>query len=63
MALALHEAGIPKGVFNLINTEPVSTGTEMIENPLLKKISFTGSTRVGKNSDGWCFKNIDQIIT
>lgn len=48
LALALHEAGIPKGVFNLINTEPISSGTEMIENPLLKKISFTGSTRVGK---------------
>jgi acyl-CoA reductase-like NAD-dependent aldehyde dehydrogenase len=48
LAKAFHEAGIPKGVFNLINTEPVSTGTEMIENPLLKKISFTGSTRVGK---------------
>jgi succinate-semialdehyde dehydrogenase/glutarate-semialdehyde dehydrogenase len=48
MAKALDEAGIPKGVFNLINTEPVSTGLEMIENPLLKKISFTGSTRVGK---------------
>jgi acyl-CoA reductase-like NAD-dependent aldehyde dehydrogenase len=48
LAKALHEAGIPKGVFNLINTEPVSTGMEMIENPLLKKISFTGSTRVGK---------------
>jgi len=48
LALALHEAGIPKGVFNLINTEPVSAGTEMMENPLLKKISFTGSTRVGK---------------
>lgn len=48
LATALHEAGIPKGVYNLINTEPVSTGTEMIDNPLLKKISFTGSTRVGK---------------
>ena len=48
MAKALHEAGIPKGVFNLINTEPVATGIEMIENPLLSKISFTGSTRVGK---------------
>jgi acyl-CoA reductase-like NAD-dependent aldehyde dehydrogenase len=48
LAKALHEAGIPKGVFNLINTEPVSSGIEMIENPLLKKISFTGSTRVGK---------------
>lgn len=48
LAEALHEAGIPKGVFNMINTEPVSIGTEMIENPFLKKISFTGSTRVGK---------------
>ena len=48
MAQALHAAGIPKGVFNLINTEPVSTGLEMLENPKLKKISFTGSTRVGK---------------
>lgn len=48
MALALHEAGIPKGVYNLINTEPISAGAEMIDNPLLKKISFTGSTRVGK---------------
>jgi succinate-semialdehyde dehydrogenase/glutarate-semialdehyde dehydrogenase len=48
LAKSLHEAGIPKGVFNLINTEPVSTGIEMINNPLLHKISFTGSTRVGK---------------
>lgn len=48
MALALHQAGVPKGVFNLINTEPVSTGLEMISNPILRKISFTGSTRVGK---------------
>ncbi len=48
LALALHEAGVPKGVFNLINTEPVSTGAEMIENPIVAKISFTGSTRVGK---------------
>lgn len=48
LAKSLHEAGIPKGVFNLINTEPITTGTEMIENPLLHKISFTGSTRVGK---------------
>jgi acyl-CoA reductase-like NAD-dependent aldehyde dehydrogenase len=48
LAKSIREAGIPKGVFNLINTEPISTGTEMIENPLLHKISFTGSTRVGK---------------
>lgn len=48
LAKTFHEIGIPKGVFNVINTEAESTGTEMLENPLLKKISFTGSTRVGK---------------
>jgi acyl-CoA reductase-like NAD-dependent aldehyde dehydrogenase len=48
LAKAIHEAGIPKGVFNNINTEPVSSGIEMMENPKLHKISFTGSTRVGK---------------
>ncbi|PWS29320.1 NAD-dependent succinate-semialdehyde dehydrogenase [Pedobacter yonginense] len=48
MALALHQAGIPNGVYNLINSEPISSGAEMIQNPKLHKISFTGSTRVGK---------------
>lgn len=48
LAKSLHEAGIPKGVFNLINAEPIASGIEMIDNPKLKKISFTGSTRVGK---------------
>lgn len=48
MAEALHEAGIPAGVFNCINGDAAAIGNEMLQNPLLKKISFTGSTRVGK---------------
>jgi len=44
----LHEAGLPKGVMNLVNGQADSVGKEMLENPLIRKISFTGSTRVGK---------------
>lgn len=44
----LHDAGLPKGVMNLINGQADLIGKEMLENPLVRKISFTGSTRVGK---------------
>ncbi|MBL7859195.1 MAG: NAD-dependent succinate-semialdehyde dehydrogenase [Cyclobacteriaceae bacterium] len=44
----LVEAGLPKGVMNLINGQADLIGKEMLENPAVRKISFTGSTRVGK---------------
>jgi len=48
MAAALIKAGLPKGVLNLLIGDPAAIGEAMLDNPLLKKISFTGSTRVGK---------------
>ena len=48
MIVALSAAGLPKGVLNLIIGDPVSIGDAMLDNPALRKISFTGSTRVGK---------------
>jgi succinate-semialdehyde dehydrogenase/glutarate-semialdehyde dehydrogenase len=51
-ALALVElaaqAGIPPGVFNVITGDPVVIGAEITANPLVRKITFTGSTKVGK---------------
>lgn len=47
-ALALTEAGIPPGVINVINGEPDPMGKVMLRDPRCRKISFTGSTRVGK---------------
>ena len=45
----LQEAGIPEGVVNLVTTEnPVEIGKEFCTNPLVKKLTFTGSTKVGK---------------
>jgi acyl-CoA reductase-like NAD-dependent aldehyde dehydrogenase len=45
---AVTQAGLPKGVLNLVIGDPASIGEAMLDNPALKKISFTGSTRVGK---------------
>lgn len=44
----LVEAGIPSGVLNLINGEPEPMGQAMLDHPAVRKISFTGSVRVGK---------------
>jgi aldehyde dehydrogenase (NAD+) len=43
----LHEAGVPKGVFNLINGLGADVGIAMTEHPDIDMISFTGSTRAG----------------
>jgi len=51
-ALALAElssrAGIPNGVFNVITGSASSIGGEMTSNPTVRKLTFTGSTEIGK---------------
>ncbi|QIM50291.1 NAD-dependent succinate-semialdehyde dehydrogenase [Pusillimonas sp. DMV24BSW_D] len=51
-ALALAElaeqAGIPAGVFNIVTGDPKVIGQELCSNPTVRKLSFTGSTPVGK---------------
>ena len=51
-ALALAElaerAGIPAGVFNVITGEATVIGPELTSNPAVRKLSFTGSTEVGR---------------
>jgi aldehyde dehydrogenase (NAD+) len=44
----LHQAGLPKGVFNLVNGTGTVVGAELAAHPDVAKISFTGSTAVGK---------------
>jgi len=51
-ALALvklaEEAGVPAGVLNVVTGSAQEIGKELTENPLVRKISFTGSTETGK---------------
>ncbi len=44
----LHEAGLPRGVFNIVNGRGEVVGVEITRHPDIAKISFTGSTLVGK---------------
>ncbi len=45
---ALTDAGLPPGVFNVINGDPDPMGQTMLDDHRLRKIQFTGSVRVGK---------------
>lgn len=48
LAYALSEAGLPPGVLNVINGDPEPMGQTMLDDKRLRKIQFTGSTRVGR---------------
>ena len=49
LARLAHEAGIPSGVFNVVtSTDAEGLGEELTSHPAIRKISFTGSTAVGK---------------
>ena len=42
------EAGVPPGVVNLLSGDPAEISNELLESDIVKKVSITGSTRVGK---------------
>lgn len=64
-ALALAEladrAGVPKGVFNVITGDPQEIGSQLTSHPLVRKLSFTGSTEVGKLLMAQCAGTVKKI--
>ena len=48
LAVLAERAGVPKGVFNVITGDSKTIGLEMTTNPVVRKITFTGSTQVGR---------------
>ena len=64
-ALALAElaerAGIPKGVFNVVTGSASEIGGEMTSNPIVRKLSFTGSTEVGKLLMRQCAETVKKV--
>lgn len=64
-ALALAElaqrAGIPAGVFNVITGSAGDIGGELTSNPLVRKLSFTGSTEIGRQLMEQCAKDIKKV--
>jgi succinate-semialdehyde dehydrogenase/glutarate-semialdehyde dehydrogenase len=49
LAKALMDAGLPPGVLNLVFGAPAHISERLIESPIIRKISFTGSVPVGKH--------------
>jgi succinate-semialdehyde dehydrogenase/glutarate-semialdehyde dehydrogenase len=49
---ALDDAGLPKGVLNVVHGKSAMISEHLIASPIIKKISFTGSTGVGKHLAG-----------
>ncbi|MEM9544354.1 MAG: NAD-dependent succinate-semialdehyde dehydrogenase [Bacteroidota bacterium] len=62
LATLAEEAGFPKGVFNVIPTlNAKEVGEEMTSNPLVRKLSFTGSTAVGKLLMRQCAATVKKV--
>ncbi|MET0592624.1 MAG: NAD-dependent succinate-semialdehyde dehydrogenase, partial [Polyangiaceae bacterium] len=64
-ALALAElaerAGMPKGVFNVITGDARAIGGELTRSPVVRKLSFTGSTEIGKLLMKQCADTVKKI--
>ena len=64
-ALALAElaerAGVPAGVFNVITGSASEIGGELTSNPTVRKLSFTGSTEVGKLLMSQCAGTVKKV--
>ena len=53
-----ERAGIPAGVINIVTGETQAIGAEMTSNPTVRKLTFTGSTPVGKQLMAECAKTV-----
>ncbi len=64
-ALALAElaerAGMPRGVFNVVTGAAKEIGAELTENPIVRKLSFTGSTETGKVLMAQCAATVKKL--
>ncbi|WP_423358825.1 NADP-dependent succinate-semialdehyde dehydrogenase [Pseudomonas citronellolis] len=64
-ALALAElaerAGIPKGVFSVVTGSAGEVGGELTSNPVVRKLTFTGSTEIGRQLMAECAKDIKKV--
>ena len=61
MAELAHRAGVPAGVFQVITGRSSELGAEFTENPIVRKLTFTGSTEVGRKLMAQCAPTIKKL--
>ncbi|MEY8199732.1 MAG: aldehyde dehydrogenase family protein [Colwellia sp.] len=60
-AKLVEQAGFPAGVFNLVTGKGSVIGNELVSHPLISKVSFTGSTPVGKQVGALVSQNLSHV--
>ncbi len=61
LAALAEQAGFPKGVLNVVTGDPVAIGSELTASPVVRKLSFTGSTEVGRLLMGQCAPTLKKL--
>lgn len=61
LAVLAEKAGFPKGVFNVITGDAVAIGGELTSSPVVRKLSFTGSTEVGRLLMAQCAPTLKKL--
>jgi succinate-semialdehyde dehydrogenase/glutarate-semialdehyde dehydrogenase len=61
MAALAEQAGIPAGIFNVITGDAVAIGAELTASPEVRKLSFTGSTAIGKLLMAQCASTLKKV--
>jgi succinate-semialdehyde dehydrogenase/glutarate-semialdehyde dehydrogenase len=59
---ALHEAGVPRGVIALVFGEPPMISSRLLASPDVRMLTFTGSTRVGKELAALASRNLQRCV-
>ena len=57
----MHEAGVPAGVYNMLNGDGVGVGSQLSAHPDVDMVSFTGSTRAGRAISIAAAENIKRV--
>jgi succinate-semialdehyde dehydrogenase/glutarate-semialdehyde dehydrogenase len=61
LAVLAERAGVPAGIFSVVTGDPKAIGSEMTANPIVRKLSFTGSTAVGRLLMAQCAPTVKKV--
>jgi len=61
LAALAEQAGVPPGVFNVVTGGAQDIGAEMTQSPLVRKLTFTGSTEIGKLLTAQCAPTLKKV--
>ena len=61
LAVLAEQAGIPAGVFSVVTGSAGEVGGELTSNPIVRKLTFTGSTEIGRQLMAECAKDIKKV--